>query len=162
MWRTRTHSTQLQQAQELGRRAEQLVVELCDAAGVIDGEFPSQITEFGAMFNEAGQAAAAPITVIAESAAKQKALFEQLNGIEHQSQIRDQFESTLEQINARLSELAAEEPRDLFDEQVRLHSLEDLVTRIEQRETEIQQRAVERDLLNIQLGEFNLKLSQMT
>ena len=153
---------QLQQAQELGRRAEQLVVELCDAAGVIDGEFPSQITEFGAMFNEAGQAAAAPITVIAESAAKQKALFEQLNGIEHQSQIRDQFESTLEQINARLSELAAEEPRDLFDEQVRLHSLEDLVTRIEQRETEIQQRAVERDLLNIQLGEFNLKLSQMS
>ena len=154
---------QLQQARELGRRGEQLVVELCDAAGVTVGESPSQITESGVMFNEAGQAqAAAPITVIAESAAKREALFEQLNGIEHQSQIRDRFESTLEQINARLSELAAEEPRDLFDEQVRLHSLEDLVTRIQQRETEIKQLAVERDLLNIQLGEFNLKLSQMS
>jgi uncharacterized protein YhaN len=158
---------QLEQARELGRRGEQLVVELCDAAGVTDGEFPSQIAEFGARLNQAGRsqaaaAAAAPITLIAESAAKREALFEQLNGIEYQSQSRDQFEAMLEQINARLSELAADEPRDLFDQQVRLHSLDVLVTLIQQRETEIQQLAVERDLLNIQLGEFNLKLSQMS
>ena len=131
---------QLILARESQTRGERLVAELCLAAG---------------LKCRLGESATSDL------AASWEVTLQQLESIEKQAQDRDRVEAKLEQVRARLKELAREESLAAFTDQVRLHSSEELSLKLLELEQEIGRLAAERDRLNQQLGGVDARLRQM-